>query len=386
MGVRLAEIFDVVAEHPLFARLPPAVGRAFRAVRQCRTRALGGHWAECESGHVVAKHYNACRNRSCPRCGFYRCSKWLTRQAGRLLGCPHNHMIFTVPHELNQIWLHNYAVLGRLLFRSVRHAVLTLAADPKWLGAMPGVLMALHTWGQQLFIHPHVHVLITSGGALCGGGWLMARRKHLFAVGPLRVLFMETFLAGLVDLAKAGRLRLPPGWGVAEVKQLARTLRHKRWNIELCERYEDPTAVLNYLGRYLNGGPIGESRLLRREGDSVWFRYKDYRREDSHGVPSEVMELSCVEFARRVLQHVPPAGFHMMRGYGLYRRGGGASEQLRRQAQEAMPVSPEVRASLSERHREVKPAPEIPRECPICGRAVWLRSRPRPASQQARAG
>lgn len=384
MGLRLAEIFRSVANDPLFARLPPVVGRAFRDVMRCRTQELGGHWSECEDGHVITKHYNACRNRSCPRCAYHRRAKWLRRQAGLLLGCPHHHLIFTLPHEVNELWLHNYEVLGRLLFESVRHAIFTLAADPKYMGAMPGVLMALHTWGQQLFIHPHIHAVVSAGGMALAGGWALARRRCLFPVKPLQTLFKEAFCAGLLRLAKRGKLRLPPDWDAARVKQLCRDLRHKRWNIEVCEPYEDPTKVLNYLGRYISGGPIGESRLLAMDDSSVEFEYKDNRGKGPDGVPTKPMRLSRQEFVRRVLQHVPPKGFHMVREYGLYRRGAGVSEQLRREAHEAVPLGPEVLEALN-RVREAPPQPVIPTHCPTCGKPVWLRSRPRPGEAQTRA-
>lgn len=383
MSLRLAELFRSVSNDPMFARLPPAVGRAFRDVMRCRTRQLGGHWSECEGGHVITRHYNACRSRSCPRCAYQRRAKWLERQARLLLGCAHHHVIFTVPHEVNQLWLHNYQLLGKLLFDSVRHAIITLSADAKYMGALPGVLMSLHTWGQQLFLHPHVHAVVSAGGMTSSGAWVPARRRCLFPVKPLQILFKETFCHGLLRLAQSGKLRLPDGWDAARVKQLSRDLRQRHWNVEVCERYEDPTAVLNYLGRYLSGGPINESRLVGMDEQSVWFRYKDNRSEGPDGVPSKLMQLSRREFVRRVLQHVPPRGFHMARGYGLYRRGAGVSAQLREEASKVVPLGPEVLAALTSR----PPRPEtiIPTHCPICGMRVFLRSRPRPGEAQARA-
>jgi hypothetical protein len=213
---------------------------------------------------------------------------------------------------------------------------------------------------------------------------MVARRRGLFPIKPLRTLFKEAFCAGLLRLAKRGKLRLPPGWDVARVKQLCRDLRHKRWNIEVCERYEDPTAVLKYLGRYISGGPIGESRLLKMDSESVWFRYKDNRSEGPEGVPVKDMRLSRQEFVRRVLQHVPPKGFHTVREYGLYRRGAGVSDELRQAARKAVPLGPEIQAALS-RLREAPPKPVIPTHCPTCAKPVWLRSRPRPGEGQARA-
>jgi hypothetical protein len=382
MGLRLAEVFRSVANDRAFARLPPAVGRAFRDVMRCRTVELGGHWSECEGGHVITRHYNACRSRSCPRCAYRRRALWLERQSRLLLGCAHHHVIFTVPHELNELWLHNYRALGELLFASVRHAIFTLAADSRYMGALPGVLMALHTWGQQLAVHPHVHAVVTAGGATLERAWTGARRRCLFPVKPLQILFKETFCHGLLRLAQEGKLRLGEGWDEERVAQLCRDLRQRHWNVEVCERYEDPTAVLNYLGRYLSGGPIGEGRLVAMDTESVWFRYKDNRRVDAEDATSE-MRLSHRAFVRRVLRHVPPRGFHMVRGYGLYRRGAGVSARLREEASQAVPLEPEVLAKLTSRAPRVETV--IPTHCPICGRRVSLRSRPRPGEPEARA-
>jgi hypothetical protein len=384
MRLRLADVFRSVARDDAFSRLPPAVGRAFRDVMRCRTLELGGHWSECESGHVITRHYNACRSRSCPRCAYRRRAMWLERQARLLLGCPHHHVVFTIPHELNALWRHNYVVLGRLLFASVRQAIFKLAADPKYMGALPGLLMVLHTWGQQLFLHPHVHAVVTAGGVSLSGGWVSARRRCLFPFRPLQVVFKETFCHGLLRLAKRGELRLPVEWDVARVKQLCRDLRQRRWNIEICKPYQDPSSVLNYLGRYLSGGPIGEGRLVRMDEKSVWFRCRARRNEVRDGTPSVERKLLHREFVRRVLQHVPPRGFHMVREYGLYRRGAGVSAELRRAASAVVPLAPEVLASLTKREPRLV-EPPIPTQCPVCGARVFLHSRPRPGEAQARA-
>jgi hypothetical protein len=284
--------------------------------------------------------YNACRNRCCPRCAFYRVQRWLERQARLLLGCAHHHVVFTIPHELNALWQLNRAVLGDLLFASARDALFTLAADGRYLGALPGAIMALHTWGQQLSLHPHVHCLVTAGGTDEKGEWRDCRRRHFLPAEPLKQLFRNTWLEGLRQLVRRQKLRLPDGWTDAEVYRLSRELQHKRWNVHVLERYGNPTAVLNYLGRYLHGGPIGEGRLVAFDGDKVSFRYKDYRVDKK-----SVMALPTHEFIRRYLQHVPPERFHMVRGYGLYRRGS-QNNHLRDRAAQAVPLSSHVRADL----------------------------------------
>jgi len=374
--LRVADILRAGADQFLASHtVPTVVHRAVRAIRACRTAALGGHAGLCDAGHISV-WYNACRHRSCPRCAFQRVQRWLERQARILLGCAHHHVVFTIPHELNPLWQLNQAVLGELLFASARDALFTLAANPRYLGARPGALMALHTWGQQLSLHPHIHCLVTAGGADDEGQWRDCRRRHFLPAEPLKRLFRGKFLEGLRRLARRGELRFPAGWGVSEVDRLGQQLRHKRWNVHVRERYHNPTAVLNYLGRYLHGGPFGESRLVAFDGERVSFRYKDYRlRQD------KVMALPTGEFIRRYLQHVPPQGFHMVRGYGLYRRGS-HNNHLRDQAAALLPLAPQVRAELTaELLPSWRPTPgQTP--CATCGvpvrRVAEFRPRPRP--------
>lgn len=384
MRLRVADVLAGAEKYLSESAHPPVVWRAWQAIRSCRTARLGGHVVVCAKGHVEGVWYNACRNRACPRCSFYRVRLWLERQARTLLGCAHHHIIFTIPHELNVLWLCNYRELGELLFKSARDALFDLASDPRYLGARPGVIMTLHTWGQQLLQHPHAHCLVTDGGVDESGQWIRSRRKSLLPAEPLKRLFRGKFLYGVRGLALQGRLRLPDGWRTIDVLALCRETSHKRWNVYVCERYEDPTAVLNYLGRYIHGGPMGESRLVAFDSDTVSFRYKDYRDTGPEGPRRKVMTLSRHEFIRRYLQHVPPKGFHMVRGYGVYRRGG-TTEDIRTRVREAIPLTPEL-------HRSLSPRPAPPREdtdgslfCSICGSALELvprraRSAPRAAA------
>ncbi len=155
--------------HPL----PAHVRRAARAIMQCRTAALGGHVQACPDGHMARIWYNSCRHRSCPQCAYLQTERWLALQQARLLACDHYHVIFTLPHELNPLWLANVPVMTTLLFQAVRDTLGTLLADPKYLGAQPGIIAALHTWSQTLVLHPHVHCLVTGGGLTPDGarGW-----------------------------------------------------------------------------------------------------------------------------------------------------------------------------------------------------------------------
>jgi len=384
--VRVAEILaSGLGRHLATHRVSESVAKACRMILACRTAALGGHVIECEKGHVVGVAYNACRNRSCPRCAFYRVQKWLERQVKTLLGCPHHHIIFTIPHDLNVLWLLNYRVLGDLLFKSAAAALFTLAADPKHLGARPGAVMALHTWGQQLYLHPHVHCLVTAGGADALGRWVASRRAFLPAE-PLKQLFRAKFLYGLRKLARQDRLRLPDGWTREKVQSLCRRLETKRWNVRVCERYEDSTAVLNYLGRYLHGGPIGERRLSDFDGSHVTFTYKDYRDQGPDGPKQKTMVLGRDEFIRRYVQHVPPKGFHLVRACGLYRHGGDAGD-VRRALRVVLPEEPRLHDAIMSRTLPPPPTDDQRTECPVCGsrdlRVLWCPSRGAPESLAA---
>jgi hypothetical protein len=301
---------------------------------------------------------------------------WLERQVKTLLGCAHHHIIFTIPHELNMLWLCNYVVLGELLFSAARDALFALAADERYLGARPGAIMALHTWGQQLPLHPHVHCLASAGGVDGAGNWVVSWRKHFLPAEPLKQLFRGKFLHGLRGLGRKGRLRLPDGWSPSDLERLCHEVEHKRWNVHVRERYENPSAVLNYLGRYLHGGPLGESRLLSFDGKTVQFRYKDYRDAGPNGAPQKVLSLSCDEFIRRYLQHIPPKAFHMVRGFGLYRRGGN-TEALRQRVRETVPLTPELHAALSTPPAAAEDPTATLTSCPTCGARLIVVSLPR---------
>jgi len=373
MRVRVAHIFRAELEGFLATHsVPPVVGRAARAIVNCRTAVLGGHAEVCQRGHVRV-WYNACRSRCCPRCSFYRVRRWLERQARTLLGCAHHHVIFTVPHDLNPLWLLNQARLGEVLFQAARGALFTLAADPRYLGGVPGALIALHTWGQQLSLHPHVHCLVTAGGVDDKGHWRHCRRQHFLPAEPLKRLFRAKFIDALLALTRTQALRLPDQWSSHDVERLAQRLRFKRWNVHVRERYHNPTAVLNYLGRYLHGGPIGESRLLAFDGSTVSFRYKDYR----VGL-TKVMSLPAREFIRRYLLHVPPKGFHMVRGYGIYRPTG-MSQIHSVLLHQVPPVSAELRQALTAQPNPVTSDSSL-QHCLRCDAPIVLYTRlqPRP--------
>src|SRR5574341_64951 len=208
--ITLQDIFcgaypDYERTHPL----PAHVRRAARAIMQCRTAALGGHVQACPDGHVSRVWYNSCRHRSCPQCAYLQTERWLALQRARLLACDHYHVIFTLPHELHPLWLANVPVMTTLLFQAVRDTLYALLAAPKYLGARPGIIAALHTWSQTLVLHPHVHCLVTGGGLTPDGHWKAVRNGFLLPVRVVMAVFRGKLLSALRRAFARDELVLP---------------------------------------------------------------------------------------------------------------------------------------------------------------------------------
>src|SRR5713101_5580245 len=250
--------------------LPSHVRRAAHAIMQCRTAALGGHVQACPDGHFTRIWYNSCRHRSCPQCAYLQTERWLTLQQARLLACDHSHVIFTLPHDLNPLWLANVPVMSTLLFQAVRDTLSTLRADPKYLGAQPGVIAALHTWSQTLVLHPHLHCLVTGGGRTPAGTWVAVRHGFLL---PMRVV-MAVFRGKMVDAIRQtfarGALALPEPLRPQQFVNLLNRLGHPTkttWNVRIMER------SLRGGRRDVSGTlPAGRPHQERPAGDLGWGR------------------------------------------------------------------------------------------------------------------
>src|SRR5262249_46009479 len=252
--------------HPLPARFR----RAARAIMQCRTAALGGHVQACPDGHVARIWYNSCRHRSCPQCAYLQTERWLILQRVRLLACDHYHVIFTLPHELNPLWLANVPVMSGLLFQVVRETLGSLLADPQYLGAQPGIIAALHTWSQTLVLHPHWHCLVTGGGLTPDGHWQAVRHAFLLPVRVVMAVFRGKMLAAIHQAWACEALVLPEAVRPQQLLNLLTRLGHPRktkWNVHIRERYRHGIGVVMYLARYLRGGPIKNARLVAYDGE-----------------------------------------------------------------------------------------------------------------------
>jgi hypothetical protein len=283
----------------------------------CRSMALGGHVKKCPNGHVEGVWYNSCGHRSCPQCSHLRKERWLEKQKARLLACDHFHVIFTIAHELDDLWRLNSRVMTEVLFRSTRDTLFELLTDERHLGARVGVMMALHTWGRTLSFHPHVHCLVTGGGLTPSGAWRTVTNGYLLPVRVVRAIFRGKFLDGVAKALEQGQLKLPAAMSEQKLKNLLNQLGRKKWNVCIRQRYSHGTGVITYLARYVRGGPLSNQKLQCVDEAGVTFRYRDHR--DGKAKP---MTLRVEEFIGRALRHVPERGTVVLRHYGLYGRCG----------------------------------------------------------------
>lgn len=292
--------------------------QAMRAIEDCRTAVLGGHLYRCEECGSEKNVYNSCRNRHCPKCQSLDKERWLAKRRNELLPVPYFHVIFTLPEEINILALGNPEVIYDLLFASASEALLEIAADPKHLGARLGILAILHTWGQTLVLHPHVHCIVPAGGpSLNGECWMAASERFLLPVQVLAPVFRGKFLAGLKQLDQEGKLSLT---GEAEKLRepfeflnLLDRLYKKSWWVYSKPPFGGPEQVLKYLARYTHRVALSNHRLVALANGKVTFTYKDYSQEGRH----REMMLPAEEFIRRFLLHILPHRFVRIRYYGL---------------------------------------------------------------------
>ena len=335
--------------------------KVMAAIEICRTAALGGHVEACQDCGHQRIAYNSCRNRHCPRCQGAAARAWLEAQEANLLPVGYFHVVFTLPAEIADIAFHNKAVVYDLLFKAASETMLTIAADPRHLGARIGITAVLHTWGSAMTHHPHIHMIVPGGGIAPDGRWISSRPAFLLPVRVLGALFRRLFLARLTDLHDAGRLAF---FGKMEELSDRRTfqrhlapVRKKRWVVYAKPPFAGPQAVLAYLSRYTHRVAISNSRLLQFDGTGVTFRYKDYRRTGADR--QQVMTLAADEFVRRFLLHTLPRGFHRIRHYGLL--AGSSRKDCIALAHQLIEVAPAPEQPATQEPPDPRPP------CPCCG-------------------
>jgi hypothetical protein len=292
--------------------------KAFRAIQCCRTAALGGHRDACLGCGYQAISYNSCRNRHCPKCQAQARHRWLAARERELLDTNYFHVVFTVPHELNVLALENPRRFYDLLFAASAQTLLEIASDTNHLGAEIGMIGILHTWGQNLLLHPHIHFVIPAGGiSLDHRRWVRPRYPFFLPVKVLSRVFRGKFLAGLKHLHRRKKLQhTGPAAALADSRQfthLIRRLHRHDWVVYAKPAFGGPMQVLRYLGRYTHRVAISNHRLLAFEQGHVTFRWKDYARGGKQGQ----MTLAATEFLRRFFLHVLPKGFVRIRHFGF---------------------------------------------------------------------
>ena len=302
------------------------------AIESCRTASLGGHVARCEKCAHTHIAYNSCRNRHCPKCQGAAAQEWLADREAELLPVPYYHVVFTLPAAIGDIAYQNKAVIYGVLFKAAAETLVTIAADPKHLGARIGLTAVLHTWGSALTHHPHVHIIVPGGGiSLDGQRWISCRPGFFLPVRVLSRLFRRLFMEQLAAAHDAGCLQFFGDHArLAERGAFAAylaPLRKAEWVVYAKRPFGGPQAVLAYLSRYTHRIAISNSRLVALDDTSVTFKWKDYRAKGRDR--AKLMTLAIDEFIRRFLIHVLPDGFHRIRHYGLFANGGRAQNIAR---------------------------------------------------------
>ena len=313
----MATIGDIVrAEFPGYAAVHgvrPAARRAAQAIMKCRTAALGGHAEYCPDGHYVQSHYNSCKHRACPQCRGLEMERWLRQQVSRYaLECGYHHVVFTVPRELIAVWQYNRSLFSNLMFQAARDSLLTLLQDPKHLGALPGMVGSLHTWGRSGIEHVHLHFLVTAGG-WTAAGWRGCRDNFFVPYEALRRLFRGKLLWLLRRALEREELVVPQAMDRVGLASELNRLGRVEWHVKVMDRYAGGQGVLMYFSRYVRGGPITNGQILGYEDHAVTYRYRRHQTGELR-----TTRLPAWEFIRRLLEHVPEKGFRVVRYYGLF--------------------------------------------------------------------
>jgi hypothetical protein len=294
----------------------PHIEKVLQRLRTCRTPLMGYHVYRCsddDCGHIKYQ-YHSCRDRHCPNCGAVKKQEWIEARIQELLPVKYYHVVFTLPHELNRLIMGHRRLLFTLLFEASSQTLLSFAKDPQYLGAMPGIISVLHTWGQQLSFHPHIHCIVSGGGIVAEDEWRHAKKnsyRFLFPVKAMGIVYRAKFLQALRAMIVTGEVILPKK---TDAKQLLDILYKKEWVVYAKAPFGGPHAVIEYLGRYTHKVAISNHRIMGidEQAKTVSFAYKDY----ADGNKQKQMTLDSKEFIRRFTQHILPRGFTKIRTYG----------------------------------------------------------------------
>lgn len=312
--IEVADIFrqfesDYYRQHALTGEKK----KAFNAIINCRTERLGGHTLKCDTCGYIEHSFNSCRNRNCPKCQYLKQVVWVDKLKARLLPVKYFHLVFTVPATLHKLFYANQGICYDLLMRSASQAIIKAGENPAFLGARTGCVAVLHTWGQALTYHPHVHMLVPAGGFDCEMVEWIKSGKNFFA--PVKVLsalfrgiFAENIYKHAIDLIS------PAEEEKVDVNYLRAIIYNTRWNVFAKPALNNASNVIEYLGRYTHRIAISNARIVEICDDKVLFRWKDYR----HQGKTKIMKVTGVDFINRFMMHVLPCGFYKIRYYGIF--------------------------------------------------------------------
>jgi hypothetical protein len=311
MSKPLFELADIIKEYrtPFIEKHPPLTYhlKVLNAIEHCRTAYMGGHVDQCNSCSHIRISYNSCRNRHCPKCQSANRERWIESREADLLPVTYFHVVFTLPHELNTFCMQYPKEFYNILFEASKETIETLGTDPKHLGAQTGMISVLHTWGQNLMLHPHVHMIVPGGGVTKSGEWKDAKSDgaYLFPEKVMSKMYRGKFMEKILALLKAkGSFMQVP---------LRRKLYNLNWVVYCKDPFLGPRQVIEYLGRYTHKIAISNHRIKNVSDGIVTFSYKDY----AHGSVQKLMRLNAAEFLRRFCLHILPPGFMKMRHYGF---------------------------------------------------------------------
>ena len=318
--------------------------KAVKAIKSCRTAALGGHIDVCEDCGELHISYNSCRNRNCSKCGTVKKEQWIEDRKADLLPVRYFHTVFTVPHELNPLFMCNLDLMLTILFKAASETLRVLASDKKHLGASIGTTMVLHTWGQNLSFHPHVHCIVPGGGLSPSGiSFIKSGKKFFIPVKVLSKVFRGKFMDSLAKAYYESKLELKGDCkellNEACFMNLKDSMYKKDWVVYCKKPFQQTHHIIQYLGNYTHRVAIYNNRLISMDGHSVTFRYKDYRDKNRQ----KLMTLDAMEFIRRFLMHVLPSGFQKIRHYGLLSNRNRNTKLARCQKLTGLPVKQKIK-------------------------------------------
>lgn len=340
--IELQHVFSRFADSYLASRpVHLEAVKAAQAIVNCRTAALGGHLDQCHSCNDLKVSYNSCRNRNCPKCGNLKKEQWIIDRTSELLPISYFHTVFTVPHELNPLFLTNPKLMYTILFKAASETLSKLTLDPKFLGAQIGVTMVLHTWGQNLSFHPHVHCIVPGGGLSPSGCSFLRSKKKFFI--PVRVL-SKVFRGKFLSMVRKAHEESPFAVDPSDFTALIDDLFEKDWIVYCKKPFKTPHHVVKYLSRYTHKTAIYNNRLVAMDDETVTFRYRDYKVDGQ----TKTMKLDALEFMRRFMLHVLPSGFQRIRYYGFLSNCN-RKTKLRTCLQfNKMPIKPKVKLTAKE--------------------------------------